>query len=177
MLRAETFRVYENEVFSAVNTSFGAFDITPEASEKVWDTISYLYEDYSKETPLKVIKYRGCYFPELDHPYGLSSGIVTPKSMRKISEFFGIVDRVTEAVPEEYNDLNSMFDWDYEVMKTIDVYWLFNSRDNSYEADTKLRACFDCGVHPWFRPETWYKGLKVTRPTEADINDAKELLR
>ena len=179
MLRKEFFREYEEEVPPfCVDIAFGVYNL-PEGidQEDVWNSIKDFYKDYCGDTePIRIVQYRGCYLPELDHPYCMSSGIVAPKSIRKISEFFGLVDPVTDADATEYMDLDSIMDWDFEIMRTIDVFWLFNVQDTSYDSDMKLKACFDYGNHPWFNPGKWYRNLSIKKFNPADEADAKEIL-
>lgn len=181
MLRTELYRTYEKEFDGYVIVGFGAFPIAKgeEGFEEIWNKIKDFYKDYCKdEEPLRIIKYRGCYFPELNDPYGMSSGIVVPASMRKISEFFGMGERVENADPREYLEVDSLFDWDYVLIKEFDVHWLFNPSDNSKQANEKLKKCFDenDGNIVWYCPEKWYEGLVVKKPNAADIADGKKIL-
>ena len=178
MLRVENFRKYREEIPSIVDIAFGAYNLpVSEDEDEIWEKIKNFYADYCGDSrPLKIILYRGCHLPELENPFHLSTGIVAPKSMRKISEFFGLSDPVVGADATEYMDLDAMFDWDYEIMRTVDVTWLFNIQDSSQEADLKLKACFDYGDHPWFDPGKWYKNLSIEKFSPSDEAEAREIL-
>ena len=176
MLNLENFRKYSEDTSSFADIAFGVYNLPKTIDqESAWEKIKDFYKPYCGDNkPLRIVQYRGCLLPELDHPYSMSSGIVAPKSMRKISQFFGLLDVVPGVDASEYLELDSMFDWDYEVMRTIDVFWLFNIQDSSYAADLKLKACFDVGNHPWFNPGKWYKNLTVERCSAAERVSAEE---